>query len=149
MLARRSAWDVTFTTARLNYEFAQNKWIKDLTVRADKYFSGKKVLENAFTSALYQGKKFAVPVTIGAPIMYWNKELAEKAGLDPTAPVGWHSKKNSWDDFLRYAKAMTGVHGGVQHYGYTDAWAAQHIMFMFGSLVQMHGGRCSTPTATL
>lgn len=139
--ARRSAWDSVFLTAALVREMAQNNWVKDATARAEKALAGKKVPERAFTSALYKGKKWALPVTIGAPILHWNKELLQKVGLDPEAPAKWHSQKNSYDEFLRYAKQLTRTIDGVQVYGYTDAWGGAGIMQWFRAVVQMHAGK--------
>lgn len=143
-LARHSPWDASFSTAALASSLASRGWLKT----ADAFINEKlrlgeqgQLLERGLGAALYQGEFFAVPWTVGAPILHWNKQLFRERGLDPEAPVTWHSTRNSWDTFVEYAKEMTGMYNGQQIYGYTDAWAGTAVVSLWGSLLQMHGGR--------
>ncbi|HLT59330.1 MAG: extracellular solute-binding protein [Limnochordales bacterium] len=143
-LARHSPWDASFATASLAASLASRGWLKN----ADRFINEKlrqggqgQLLERALGGARFQGEFYAVPWTVGAPILHWNKRLFRERGLDPEAPATWHKTKNSWDTFVEYAKALTGVHNGQQIYGYTDAWAGTAVILTWGSLLQMHGGR--------
>lgn len=141
-LAQSSPWDAVFATSVIAQEMANNGWalptdgFLDQTPRQNETF-----LENALAPVKYQGNFYGTPWTVGAPLLHWNKAMFEEVGLDPEAPANWHSTKNSWDTFVEYAKELTGVRNGTQYYGFTDAWAADHKLYTFGSLLQMHGGR--------
>ncbi|HEX5414745.1 MAG TPA: sugar ABC transporter substrate-binding protein, partial [Chloroflexota bacterium] len=55
----------------------------------------------SWTTATYSGKLFAVPWILGGSNLFWNKDLFEKAGLDPDKPP------DTMDDFVNYAKKLT------------------------------------------
>lgn len=139
--ARRSPWDATFVTATLNQELADRKWVQDLTDRAEDTFSrADRFVRGSFESGRFQGRTYAVPITIGMPILYFNQRLIERAGLDPRRPSEWHRSRNSWDEFVAYAKAMTRVVDGVQHWGYADQWGGLGSFLPYRAFVQMWGG---------
>lgn len=138
-LARTSPWDVSFITAEVAAEMADNGWLKELTERV-KDMNDRPIIEGAFEAVAFNNQQYAVPVTTGCPILLWNKKMFEDAGLDPSAPETWHSTENSWDTMVEYAKEMTREVNGTRHYGLVDAWAGDHVLWTFGSLVQMHGG---------
>jgi multiple sugar transport system substrate-binding protein len=138
--ARRSPWDATFVTATLNQELAERKWIVDITDRTNEAFAGARFVRGSFESGRYLGRTHGVPVTIGMPILYYNQRLIERAGLDPKRPAEWHRTRNSWEEFVAYAKAMTRVVDGVQHYGYVDQWGGLGSYLPYRAFVQMWGG---------
>jgi multiple sugar transport system substrate-binding protein len=141
-LAQSSPYDAAFATSVIAQEMAKNNWalpvdgFLDQTPRKNETF-----LENALAPVKYQGLHYGTPWSIGAPLLHWNKAMFEEVGLDPEAPNNWHSTRNSWDTFIEYAKELTGERNGEQYYGFTDAWASDHKLYTFGSLLQMHGGR--------
>jgi multiple sugar transport system substrate-binding protein len=49
----------------------------------------------------WQGKHFATPYTMDTRVLYYNKDLFKKAGLNPEAPP------RTWAEYLAYAKALT------------------------------------------
>jgi multiple sugar transport system substrate-binding protein len=49
----------------------------------------------------WMGKKYAVPFTMDTRVLYYNKDLFTKAGLDPNAPP------KTWADLVEYAKKLT------------------------------------------
>ncbi len=49
----------------------------------------------------WQGKHVATPYTMDTRVLYYNKDLFKKAGLDPAAPP------KTWAEYLAYAKALT------------------------------------------
>jgi multiple sugar transport system substrate-binding protein len=57
------------------------------------------------------GKYYSVPqVTNYGIMMYYNKDLFDKAGL-PYPPVSWKDKSWTWDKMLDYAKKLTKNYG--------------------------------------
>lgn len=137
--ARRSPGDVTFLTSAITAGLAEKGWLEDLSDFIDSTLLPAGLLRNALTAANYLGGTYAVPITIGAPIMHWNAELFTQHGLDPEAPKTWHSTPNSWDTMVEYAEEMTNADENI--YGIVDAWAGTHSIYTFGALLQMHGGR--------
>ncbi len=144
LLARTAPADSFFLTAGMVPSIAENNWLRPMdTFMNEKVRNGGQgtLLENGMIAAQYQSTTWAVPWAMGAPILHWNKQLMEEFGLDPEAPAKWHSTANSWDTFVEYAVKMTGKLNGAPVYGYTDAWAGSGVLFTWGSLLQMHGGR--------
>tara|TARA_R110002072_G_scaffold150941_3_gene299621 strand:+ start:1005 stop:2300 length:1296 start_codon:yes stop_codon:yes gene_type:complete len=139
MIARRSPGDATFVTAALIAGLAENGWLTDLTDLVEGDLLPNGLIPNALTAAQIGGRYFGVPVTIGAPIMHWNKNLCEAAGLDPEAPANWHSMAGSWDELIRYGQAITDADNNV--YGLTDNWGGVGSIFTFGAMLQGNGGR--------
>lgn len=137
--ARQSPGDVTFVTSALVAGLAENGWLEDVSDFIQTSLLPEGLLRNALTAANYLGGTYAVPITIGAPIMHWNAALFEQHGLDAEAPKTWHATPNSWDTMVEYAAEMTNAADNV--YGMVDAWAGTHAIFTFGALLQMHGGR--------
>jgi multiple sugar transport system substrate-binding protein len=144
LLARTAPADSFFMTAGMVPSIAENGWLRSMDSFMDSKVRGGgqgTLLENGMIAAKYQGTTWAVPWAMGAPILHWNKQLMTDFDLDPEAPATWHSTANSWDTFVEYAVKMTGTHNGNQVYGYTDNWAGTGVLFTWGSLLQMHGGR--------
>lgn len=141
-LAQRSPWDAVFSTAVLAQELGTRGWVRTVDAFLDESVRARGELMEGGLGAIRSGDHFlAVPWTMGAPLMHWNRQLLEAFDLDPDAPTGWHAEQNSWDTFVEFAKALTAERDGVQYYGFTDAWADDHILWTWGSLLQMHGGR--------
>lgn len=137
-IARRDVGDAVFCTAQLCAGLADREWLTDLTDFVNEELLPNGLLPNSLTAATYNGRIYAVPVTIGCPIMHWNKNLLEAAGLDPEAPAGWHAQPGSWDTMVEYAQAVTDPDNNV--YGVADNWGGTGSIFTFGALLQMHGG---------
>lgn len=141
--ARSSPWDAIFTSAEVIAPMGAQGWLKDLTERAkaSHLYSGDQTLvEVAAQSGRYFGQTVGIPIHIGCPIMLWNKKLMVERDLDPEAPVLWHEQKNSYDDFLEYAKKMTFEKDGEKYFGFIDNWAGEGVLWMYRAFVQMHGG---------
>lgn len=137
-LSRSSPWDSVFVTAELAPELAEKEWLVRAGELIEKVRGQGQNMERAFGAATYEETVYAVPWTIGCPILHWNKQLLSEAGLDPEAPVDWHKTENSWDTLVEFAKKTTDVERDI--YGYADAWAGTHVLYTWGSLLQMHGG---------
>jgi len=138
MIARRSPGDAVFVTAALVAGLAEKGWLTDLSDLVNDKLLPNGLIANSLTAARFQGKMYGVPVTIGAPIMHWNKNLLEGAGLDPEAPAGWHSVPGSFETMLEYALAVNDPDNNI--YGITDNWGGVGSGFTFGWLLQAAGG---------
>ena len=57
-----------------------------------------------------QKKICAIPYNISTPVMYYNKDLFEKSGLDPDSPP------TTWEELLETAKAITKDVGGYHRF---------------------------------
>lgn len=142
-VARTSPWDVVFTSSEVVAPIAAQGWLKDLTDKAKNshiYKGNNTLVEIAAKSGHFGNQIVGLPIHIGCPIMIYNKKMMEERDLDPNAPANWHEKKNSYDDFLEYAKKMTFEKNGVNNYGFIDNWAGVGVMWTYKALVQMHGG---------
>lgn len=137
-IARRDVGDAVFSTAQLCVGLAERGWLTDLTDLVNDKLLPNGLLPNSLTAATFNDRIYGVPVTIGCPIMHWNKNLVEAADLDPEAPANWHAEPGSWDKMVEYAKAMTDPDNNI--YGITDNWGGTGSIFTFGALLQMYGG---------
>ncbi|MCC5972692.1 MAG: extracellular solute-binding protein [Rubellimicrobium sp.] len=138
MIARRSPGDAVFVTAALIAGLAEKGWLTDLTDLVNDTLLPNGLIPNSLTAARFDGKMYGVPVTIGAPIMHWNKNLLSAAGLDPEAPAGWHGVPGSFETMLEFALAVNDPDNNV--YGITDNWGGIGSGFTFGWLLQAAGG---------
>ncbi len=139
LIARRSPGDAVFVTAALVAGLADKGWLSDLTDLVENKLLPNGLIPNSVTAANYKNRAYGVPITIGCPIMHWNKNLCEAAGLDPEAPSGWHAEPNSWTKLVEFAKEINDPDNNV--YGITDNWGGVGSIFTFGSLLQGAGGR--------
>ncbi len=139
MIARRSPGDAIFVTAALVAGLADNGWLTDLTDLVEEKLLPNGLIPNSVTAANYRSRAYGVPITIGCPILHWNKNLCEEAGLDSEAPSDWHATPNSWAMLIEYAKEINDPDNNV--YGITDNWGGVGNIFTFGSLLQGAGGR--------
>ena len=73
---------------------------------------------------------YGVPFQISSYVMYWNKDLFEKAGLDPETPPA------TYDEWTEMAQKLTDPDSHVYGSGlsYTKVGADACIMQMFGGL---------------
>jgi sn-glycerol 3-phosphate transport system substrate-binding protein len=83
------------------------------------------------------GKIWAIPFQRSTPILYVNKDLFKKAGLDPNRPP------TTWDELLAAAQKATlrDASGNVVTWGLTipdDIWLVM-------SFIMQNGGRTSSP----
>jgi multiple sugar transport system substrate-binding protein len=140
--AGTSDWDTIPQWAVVVKEMASRDWLVDLTPYLeqtllqdeDDLLGGRSL----FNPANLNGKIYAVPDKVGAPILQWNTELLEKVGLDPERPKSWHQERNSIDEFVEYAKECTFEENGVQYWGYAQEW--ERAPGQFHALIQMYGG---------
>jgi multiple sugar transport system substrate-binding protein len=77
----------------------------------------------------YEGKLYAMPDRSGAMILYYNKDMFDKAG------VAYPSKSWTWNDFLTAAQALTIRDGDeVTQYGFANiSWWPYWMSFMWAN----------------
>ena len=66
----------------------------------------QRLLPFALDAASYHGKLFVLPFNVSTPLMYFNKDLFRRAGLDPAAPP------RSWTELQAAAEKLTRREGG-------------------------------------
>ena len=137
-IARKSVGDAIFVTASEIAGLADKGWLMDMSDFVNDTLKPNGVMENSLTAATYKGKVYAAPITIGCPVLHWNKNLLKDAGLDTEAPNNWHRTKNSWNELIRFAKEINDPDNDI--YGIVDAWAGTHSFWTFGALLQANGG---------
>lgn len=89
-------------------------------------------------SVLDDGTVGSIPFQRSTPVMYWNKELFEEAGLDPeTAP-------STWDEMVEFGKQIqdeTDADWGVQIYSSDDSvWLLQAMAIQNGVILDNEDG---------
>lgn len=60
------------------------------------------------------GKMLSMPFNSSTPVLYYNRDMFRKAGLDPDNPP------KTWPELTEYAKKLVGA--GVCQYGFSTAW---------------------------
>ncbi|MBN9630785.1 ABC transporter substrate-binding protein [Leifsonia sp. TF02-11] len=78
----------------------------------DDYYAGgahdtAKLPKTAIDASKYDGKNYGVPVDIATTMMYYNKALFTKAGLDPNKPP------TTWDEFAAMVPKLTTTPAGA------------------------------------
>ena len=114
-------------------QFASAGQLEDITG----YFEGDPTLATASPGhiqvATYDGKLYGVPLYADVSALFWNKDLFEKAGLDPEVPP------TSLGELHDMAAKITGVEEGVYGYYLAGNCAGCNI-FTFGPLIWASGG---------
>ncbi|WP_328334225.1 ABC transporter substrate-binding protein [Kribbella sp. NBC_00382] len=97
MIQNAQAKSDTFTVLNLDVvwtaEFAANRWITQLP--EDKFPDLGKLLPSTVDTAKYRDKLYAVPVTSDGGLLYYRKDLLDKAGVKP--PTTWAEMKAACD----------------------------------------------------
>ncbi len=110
-------------------QFADSGVIKDLSgliaqdsVDMDDFYAG--LLENCIVNDSY----YAVPFLRSTPIMYYNVDLFEAAGLGTEGPKTW----DEWAEYSKIIKEETGV-SGLSMAAYD--WMYEAFMFQHGTSI--------------
>jgi multiple sugar transport system substrate-binding protein len=90
--------------------------------------------------ATYDGKLYGVPLYADVSALFWNKDLFEKAGLDPEVPP------QSLQEIHDMAAKITGIEEGVYGYYLAGNCAGCNI-FTFGPLIWASGGTIEPKSA--
>jgi multiple sugar transport system substrate-binding protein len=100
MLAAGSAPDVFLVGMADFPKLANAGYLMDL----GKYFNDayfKDFVPGILKNYVWQGKHYALPYTMDTRVLYYNKDLFRKAGLDPNKPP------KTWQEYLACAKKLT------------------------------------------
>jgi multiple sugar transport system substrate-binding protein len=107
MIQNAQAKSDTFTVLNLDVvwtaEFAANRWITPLP--EDKFPDLGKLLPSTVDTAKYRDKLYAVPVTSDGGLLYYRKDLLDKAGVKP--PTTWAEMKAACDKIKALPEGKT------------------------------------------
>ncbi len=119
--------------------------IQDL-INKDKSFDLGKFMPQVLNYYRVNGKLYSMPFNSSNPILYYNKTLFKKAGLDPNKPP------RTFEELLEYAKKLTvkDANGNTIQYGITwplHSWFFEQFMAVQNApLVDNNNGRTGRPT---
>jgi ABC-type glycerol-3-phosphate transport system substrate-binding protein len=100
MFAAGNAPDVCLTSVAQLPALANSGYLLDVGSSLGKdYFAD--YVPGVLKMYTWKEKHYAVPFTMDTRVLYYNKDLFKKAGLDPNKPP------KTWAEYLKYAKALT------------------------------------------
>lgn len=107
-----------------NFNYNSPQDIVDKLVPEDKDFISNTFLDNILSLAQVDGKQVGLPHSISTPIVYYNADLFEEAGLDPNKPP------LTWDEVRSISKTIQEKTGNYGFYmqEYADNWAVQGLL---------------------
>lgn len=113
--------------------FASRGALKDITDRADALPYRDGLSEAHLKEGEYDGRLYALPFTAEASVLYYNKTLFSRAGLDPEKPP------TTYEEMLDAATRVRALGGDV--YGFTFAGQCGGCnIFEFGPHIWASGG---------
>ena len=99
-----------------------------------------KLLKDFFPALIlacrYNGKLYALPLNDSTPLLYYNKDLFRKAGLNPDNPP------KTWSELYEDAKKISAL--GKDIYGFrlgNDDWLIEAYIWQFGGKIISKDGR--------
>lgn len=107
-----------------NFNYTSPQQIVENHAPEDKNYLSETFLDNILTLAQVDGEQVGIPFSISTPIMYYNADLFEAAGLDPETPP------TTWEEVREYAKKISEKTGEYGFYmqEYADNWAVQGLL---------------------
>lgn len=104
----------------------------DITKQAkdDKIFKLNNYFKSVIDLVTYNGKLYGIPYSCSPTILYYNKDLFDKAG------VSYPNNNWKWEDFKDAAKKLAKDTDGD---GKTDQWGVDFNVFQFSALFQSYG----------
>lgn len=97
----------------LNTEFANQMGSKDALVDFNQELTAEQkaaYFPGIYSSTEMNDKAFALPWYTALPVLFLNKDLVEKAGLDPSTPPATKEELNAWG---RQIREKTGAYGYI------------------------------------
>lgn len=116
----------------LNY-FANNFKYADIATIDKDGWRTKTFLPNILTLAQANGKQLGIPMSISTPILYYNADLFQKAGI-ANPPKTWAEVKTD----AKIIKDKTGKYGFYMQ-EYADNWAVQGLLESNGAKMMTNG----------
>lgn len=117
--------DVTLLEITQTGTFASENALVDMSNYFDKTYQ-ERFFPGLLTNSYYENKFVGVPFNRSTPILYINKDMATKAGLDPAGP-------KTWDELKEYATKMTNKSKEI--YGFEtpiDIWFYEAMVMQSG-----------------
>lgn len=107
-----------------NFNYVDPQELVDKLVPEDSNFIEKTFLPNILSLAEVDGNQVGLPHSISTPVLFYNADLFEEAGLDPNKPP------KTWAEVQAAAKAISEQ---TSEYGfymqeYADNWAIQGLL---------------------
>ena len=137
-----NAPDVVITSASQLYTGEDDNFQIETDV-LDPEFNVADIREGILEYANYRGHLAAVPFSISTQVIYYNKDLAAKAGLDLEA-----NPPKTWDEFLEVAKTIQAAcPKGTYGFDTSDAkWLVKSMLYQNGNdIVSMSADGKITP----
>ena len=137
-----NAPDVVITSASQLYTGEDDNFQIETDV-LDPEFNVADIREGILEYANYRGHLAAVPFSISTQVIYYNKDLAAKAGLDLEA-----NPPKTWDEFLEIAKTIQAAcPKGTYGFDTSDAkWLVKSMLYQNGNdIVSMSADGKITP----
>jgi len=128
--------DVTMVEIGVIAAFADAKVLADL----GPYTEGdeEKYIPGLMKNSYWNDKLVAVPFNRSTPLLYLNRDMLEKAGLDPKGP-------KTWEELRQYSKALTKQEGGkTVSFGFStpiDIWFYEALVFQSGGNILSEDGK--------
>ena len=124
-----NAPDVVITSASQLYTGEDDNFQIETDV-LDPEFNVTDIREGILEYANYRGHLAAVPFSISTQVIYYNKDLAAKAGLDLEA-----NPPKTWDEFLEVAKTIQAAcPKGTYGFDTSDAkWLVKSMLYQNGN----------------
>ena len=124
-----NAPDIAITSASQLYTGEDGNFQLETDVQ-DPEFNVADVRDGILDYANYRGHLAAVPFSISTQVIYYNKDLAEKAGYDLEA-----NPPKTWDEFLEVAKAIQNASTkGTYGFDTSDAkWLVKSMLYQNGN----------------
>jgi multiple sugar transport system substrate-binding protein len=113
--------------------FAQAGALQDMTDKAKALPYFDKLSETHLRLGTYQDKIYALPFTAEASVLYYNKGLFKKAGLNPDKPP------TTWAELEKDAEKITALGGGIKGFYFSGACGGCNI-FTLTPLIWGSGG---------
>ncbi|MCC0697702.1 MULTISPECIES: ABC transporter substrate-binding protein [unclassified Clostridioides] len=117
--------DVTLLEITQTGTFASAGALVDMSKYFDKAYQ-ERFFSGLLTNSYYENKFVGMPFNRSTPILYINKDMAVKAGLDPSGP-------KSWEELKTYASKMTNK--SEDTYGFEtpiDIWFYEAMVMQSG-----------------
>jgi sn-glycerol 3-phosphate transport system substrate-binding protein len=98
-------------------------------ISKDKNFQRDQFIEPLFDANVYKNKVYGIPFNCSTPIIYYNKDLFRKAGLDP------NKFPQTWDGVYAAAKKISALGDGVSGLSidYGSGWILEGLVWEFGA----------------
>jgi len=134
--------DVTVLDASSSALFVKNGVLQDLTpyIQKDKDFKADQFYENTLQAGTYNGKLYSIPVDFTPMVIYYNKDLFDKAGVP--------YPKNGWN-FAQFRDTCQRLSTGGKKGFYVSNWMPGWVMWLWNNNGNVLDAKGTKATGTL